>query len=79
MAAHDGYELIGHGPSATGAPTGWSMRPALLAECPRCRELLSLDPTETATCSCGALHKDSDAGRFGSTFGDDRIAIYRRR
>lgn len=79
MAVHDGYELIGHGPGATGAPTGWSMRPDLLAQCPRCREFLSLDPSETASCSCGSLQKDSDVGRFGTTFGDDRIAIYRPR
>lgn len=77
MAVHDGYEFIGRGPGATGAPAGWSMTPYLFAECPRCGELLSLDPRETATCSCGALHKDADAGRFGSTLGDESIGIYR--
>lgn len=75
---HAGYALLGHGPSATGSPTGWSMRPDLFAECPRCRELLSLDPAETVACSCGSLFKDADSGRFGSTFGDNGIAIFQR-
>lgn len=77
MARDEGYELIGHGPDATGATAGWSMRADLFAKCPRCGDLLSLDPRETASCSCGAVHKDADAGRFSSTFGDDSIAIYR--
>jgi len=29
-------------------------------------------------CSCGAMHLDRDAGRFGSTFGDDAILTYRK-
>jgi hypothetical protein len=77
MVEHEDYEFQGHGPGATGPGAGWRMRPDFFAECPRCGELLSLDPSETATCSCGSLHKDTDAGRFGSTMGDDRIAIYR--
>jgi hypothetical protein len=55
------------------------MRPEFFAECPRCGDLLSLDPEETASCPCGGLVKDADAGRFGSTFGDESIAIYRQR
>ncbi len=54
------------------------MRPELFAECPRCRELMALDPNETVSCPCGSLSKDADAGRFGSTLGDESIAIYRQ-
>ncbi|WP_329482085.1 hypothetical protein OG555_07465 [Kribbella sp. NBC_01484] len=78
MTLHDGYVLLGHGPSATGSSGGWSMRPELFAECPRCRELMALDPNETVSCPCGSLSKDADAGRFGSTLGDESIAIYRQ-
>lgn len=38
-----------------------------------------LDPGETVSCPCGSLVKDADAVRFGSTFGDESIAIYRQR
>lgn len=55
------------------------MNPDLIAECPRCGDMMSLDPTETASCSCGGLHKDADAGRFGSTFSDETIRVYRLR
>jgi hypothetical protein len=41
--------------------------------------MVSLNPDETATCSCGSIFKDADVGRFGSTFGDNSIAIYRQR
>lgn len=77
MASDHGYVLLGHGPAATGSGTGWSMRDDLFAKCPRCGDLMSLAPTETLTCSCGSLSKDADAGRFGSTLGDEDIAIYR--
>jgi len=38
---------------------------------------MPLKPGENAECRCGALHKDADTGRFGSTFGDDAMEIYR--
>jgi hypothetical protein len=44
----------------------------------RCGGLLSLDPALSASCPCGSLHKDIDAGRFGSLFGDGVIEIFRR-
>jgi hypothetical protein len=78
MTSADGYELLGYGPSATGDDTGWRMRAALFAKCLRCGDMVSLDPDETAMCSCGSISKDADAGRFGSSFGDEGIAIYRQ-
>lgn len=77
MAPLDGYELLGHGPSATGSGRGWVMRPDLYARCSRCGDLMSMDPNETVSCRCGSLFKD-DIGRFGSSLGDSSIAIYRR-
>lgn len=54
------------------------MRADLLAECPTCGAMLSLDPAQTASCPCGVLYKDADAGRFGCKLGDEHIRIYRR-
>ena len=73
------YIYVGDGPTATGCGPhiGWSMGADLYARCPRCRAFMSLDPTMNATCPCGGLHKDADAGRFGSSFGDGEIEIYR--
>jgi hypothetical protein len=79
MASADGYELLGHGPSATGPGPGCRMRADLSAKCLRCGDMVSLDPDETATFSCGGISKDADAGRFGSSVGDEGIAIYRLR
>jgi hypothetical protein len=78
MEAPQGYQLLGHGPAATGPGPGWSMSPELSAQCPECRDLVLLDPTKTISCSCGGLTKDADAGRFGSRRGDAAIAVYRR-
>ena len=78
MAGADGYVLLGHGPLATGSVAGWRMSESLYARCPRCQDFLSLAPSPSATCSCGVLFKDSDAGRFGCTLGDESIAVYRR-
>jgi hypothetical protein len=72
-----GYGFLGRGPSATGAGVGWAMRADLFGRCYRCGDLLSLSPDEDQSCRCGCLHKDVDAGRFGSTAGDDSIAVYR--
>lgn len=71
------FELVGHGPEATGGAHGWAMRPGLDAKCSRCGDYISLDPGTTEGCSCGALFKDNDAYRLGSRFGDEAIAIYR--
>jgi hypothetical protein len=29
-------------------------------------------------CSCKAMHLDWDAGRFGSSYGDENILVYRK-
>jgi hypothetical protein len=72
-----GYDYLGNGPGATGGRPGWTMRADLFARCVRCGDLVSLDPDEYGACRCGAIHKDCDAGRFGSSLGDDTIEIYR--
>ena len=74
----DDYLHLGNGPQATGDGPGWSMSGELYARCPRCRDFISLNPTETVQCTCGALHKDADVGRIGSSFRDDAIEVYRR-
>jgi anti-sigma factor RsiW len=45
---------------------------------PRLPHHVSLDPDRYGDCRCGAMHKDPDAGRFGSYLGDDNIEIYRQ-
>jgi hypothetical protein len=75
----DGYEYLGKGPAATGDGLAWAMRADLYARCVRCGDLMSLAPDEPARCRCGALHKDPDAGRFGSSLGDKTIEIYQHR
>ncbi len=73
-----GLVFLGNGPAATGGRTGWSMDADIVFRCVRCGELMTADPEVTATCRCGALHKDASAGRFGSVFGDDAIEVFRR-
>jgi hypothetical protein len=73
----DGYEYLGNGPEATGDEAGWTMRDDLYARCTGCGNLMSLAPIQYSGCSCGALYKDPDAGRFGSVLGDAAIEIYR--
>jgi hypothetical protein len=75
----DSYQYIGNRPAATGSGGGWHMRGELVARCIRCGDFVSLDPEHYGHCRCGALHKDPDAARFGSSFGDDQIGIYSRR
>jgi hypothetical protein len=72
------YELrhLGNGPMATGGGRGWRMSPTLFLKCPQCLHLVSADPTTTESCPCGALHKDADAGRIGSSFSDADIEVF---
>jgi len=67
--AYPGYEYLGSGPTATGEGNGWSMSGDLAARCCRCGDFVSLGPAEYGNCRCGAIHKDPDAGRFGSALG----------
>jgi hypothetical protein len=73
-----GFTYLGNGPAATGEGPGWRMSPDLYARCPRCGELLPLDPSHGASCSCRTLYLDADAGRFGCGDGDAAVAIYRK-
>jgi len=72
-----GYRLLGWVPRATGPGPGWATRSDLFGRCYRCGDLLSLSPDKDQSCRCGCLYKDVGAGRFGSTAGDDSIAVYR--
>jgi hypothetical protein len=74
----DDYVYVGSGPAATGGEGGWSMRADLYARCVRCEQFMSLNPEEYDNCACGAIYKDVDAGRFGSSLGDNAIEIYRK-
>ncbi len=53
------------------------MSEGLLAQCPQGRDLVSLSPSDSASCTGGATN-DGDTGRFGSSFRDDAIAVFRR-
>ena len=78
MSGQAALEFVGIGPRATGTGGGWRMRADLFAQCPGCGAMLSLDPAESASCPCGGLYKDADAGRFGSNSGDEHIRVYRQ-
>jgi hypothetical protein len=54
------------------------MSPDLYARCPRCGDLLPLDPSHGTSCGCRTLYLDADAGRFGCGDGDAAVAIYRK-
>lgn len=66
---------LGNGPEAARG-RGWLMGERIRFKCTRCGYLMSGDPSETDTCTCGRLHKDADAGRFGSVDGDEAIEVY---
>jgi hypothetical protein len=72
-----GYEFLGWGPRATSLTDGWGISRDLFGRCHACGGMLRIWPDESGQCSCGRLHKDVDAGRFGSIDGDESIAIYR--
>jgi hypothetical protein len=67
----------GNGPAATGGSDGWVMREDLYFRCTSCGYFMSADPSEYDACFCGRMYKDADAGRFGSSLGDDAIEVYR--
>jgi hypothetical protein len=69
-----GYEFVRTGTSAS----GWSRTKDLLYVCEKCGASMRADHNDYFNCSCGAMHLDIDAGRFGSKFGDDAILTYRR-
>ncbi|MCL2387351.1 MAG: hypothetical protein FWC89_07380, partial [Defluviitaleaceae bacterium] len=65
------YEYLGNGPTATGAHNGWAMCDTIYFKCISCGYLMSGGSSEYDTCSCGKMHKDVDAGRFGRSDGGD--------
>ncbi|GHU65683.1 hypothetical protein AGMMS49983_13800 [Clostridia bacterium] len=48
----------------------------LYFRCVGCGYMMNGDPNTTDSCTCLKLHKDGDAGRFGSSLGDDAIEVY---
>ena len=69
-----GYAFVRRGTSRS----GWSRSPDLLYACERCGSSMPADFDDYFNCSCGAMHLDRDAGRFGSRFGDEAILTYRK-
>jgi hypothetical protein len=72
-----GYELLGCGPQATGS-YGWARSGDLIFRCAKCGTTMPSLHNDYFNCSCGAMHLDIDAGRFGSQHGDESILVYRR-
>ncbi|MGC5017153.1 hypothetical protein [Micromonospora sp. DT47] len=62
------FEYLGRGPAASGG-SGWTMSSRLAFKCVACGYVMSG--------SMRAAYKDADAGRFGSTLGDDAIEVYK--
>lgn len=70
------YRYLGNGCKATGTNAGWRMSQDLYFRCVGCGYMMNGDPNTTDSCTCLKLHKDGDAGRFGSSLGDDAIEVY---
>jgi hypothetical protein len=60
-----------------GETLGWPSLAGLFYRCSRCGYYMKASDNCYDTCYCGAMHRDVDAGRFGSTFGDDAIESVR--
>ena len=73
-----GFELLGRGPTATGAAGGWHTSDQLYFQCAACGDLMQSETREYFTCTCSAMRLDVDACRFGSTHGDLNILVYKR-
>lgn len=73
-----GFTFLGWGPAATSGGSGWHLAEDYFARCGSCGEMLRLWADQSEQCTCGRMHKDVDAGRFGSSDGDNSIAIYRK-
>ena len=72
------FKYLGNGCKATGANMGWRMSEDLYFRCINCGYLMSGDMHQDDRCLCGKLTKDSGFGRFGSSYGDDAIEVYKR-
>jgi hypothetical protein len=72
-----GFEFLGRGPKAAGA-SSWRTVSDIYYRCITCGDLMRADHRGYFSCSCKAMHLDWDAGRFGSSYGDENILVYRK-
>src|SRR5579885_2538884 len=70
----DGYLYLGRG---TGGG-GWSRSKCFYYRCAQCGDMMRGDQNDYFSCKCNAMHLDIDAGRFGSTYGDQNILRYQK-
>lgn len=73
-----GYRFLGRGPKATSGGRGWHLAENCFGRCGACGGLLRLWNDRSERCPCGRLSKDAEVGRFGSSDGDDSIAVHRQ-
>src|SRR5687768_13979317 len=73
-----GFEFLGRGPKATGASGGWPSSPDIYYRCITCGDLMRATHHGYFECSCKAMRLDWDAARFGSSYGDENILVYRK-
>jgi hypothetical protein len=52
---------------------GWPRTPGIFYRCLNCGYVMAAESMEYDTCFCGSMHRDVDAGRFGSNLGDRSI------
>ena len=75
----NGYEYLGRGSNALGIFIfGWSTNENILYRCAKCGSSMIASHNNYWNCSCGAVHLDYDAGRFGSKYGDKNILVYKK-
>jgi hypothetical protein len=70
----DGYLYLGRG---TGGG-GWRRSKCFYYRCAQCGDMMRGDQNDYFNCECNAMHLDIDAGRFGSTCGDQNILRYQK-
>lgn len=70
--------FLGRGPSATGPVQGWGKADGIYFRCANCSDLMWARQNDYLQCQCRSMHLDIDYLRFGSTFGDDNILVYRK-
>jgi hypothetical protein len=73
-----GFDFLGRGPTATGASGGWQGASDIYYRCVSCGELMCSTLRGYFSCYCKAMHCDWDAGRFGSSYGDKNVLVYRK-
>lgn len=74
-----GYQYLGRGPKVLGDPSGRWMRDSdIFYRCTNCGSFMPASTEEYYHCLCRAMSLDADVGRFGSTYGDHNIFVYRQ-